>query len=127
MTAAEISCSVCGYQNPPQRFCGDCGARLPVVCSSCGAENPGDKRHCGACGALLPGHCASCGADNPAVNRFCFECGQPLSSEPSADALVKRRAGRRVRKTEPESGREERRLVTALFCDLVGFTPLSEK
>lgn len=47
--------------------------------------------------------CPSCGAGTPEAARFCPECGQPLIRRP-----------------------EERRLVTVLMADLVGFTSLSE-
>ena len=48
--------------------------------------------------------CAACGADNPEGARFCSHCGQ--AQVPRAD---------------------ERRIVTVLFADLVGFTSLSEQ
>ena len=46
--------------------------------------------------------------DNPVGQRFCGSCGSPLTAAPAA-ALP-----------------EERKVVTALFCDLVGFTAMSE-
>src|SRR6266545_1533177 len=51
--------------------------------------------------------CSACGHDNPAANKFCAECGAPLGvlARPSV---------------------EERKVVTSLFCDLVGFTASSE-
>src|SRR6266511_4118760 len=51
--------------------------------------------------------CSACGHDNPAANKFCAECGAPLGvlARPSV---------------------EERKVVTSLFCDLVGFTGWSE-
>ena len=49
--------------------------------------------------------CSSCGHDVP-ERVFCANCGSQL--------------------TPPRRG-EERRTVTTLFCDLVGFTALSEK
>src|SRR5215210_5621871 len=51
--------------------------------------------------------CSACGHDNPAANRFCAECGARLGAP--ARPL-----------------REERKVVTSLFCDLVGFTASSE-
>ena len=51
--------------------------------------------------------CPVCAEDNPARARFCLACGAalPAHGEPS---------------------REERKLVTVLFCDLVGFTARSD-
>lgn len=50
-------------------------------------------------------HCTSCGSDIPADARFCPACGHSV-------ALA-----------QPE----ERRIVTVLFADLVGFTTLAER
>src|SRR3954452_6288406 len=52
--------------------------------------------------------CSKCGEENPERARFCWSCGAALG-EPHADA------------------REERKVVTVLFCDLVGFTAASER
>ena len=51
--------------------------------------------------------CAACGQENPDGFRFCGACAAPLA-------------------TGEVGQREERKVVTALFCDLVGFTALSE-
>jgi class 3 adenylate cyclase/tetratricopeptide (TPR) repeat protein len=53
------------------------------------------------------GRCSSCGQENPGGFRFCGACGSPL-------AAPARRPG------------EERKVVTVLFCDLVGFTARSD-
>ena len=50
--------------------------------------------------------CPSCGAENPAEKRFCGDCGTKL---------------------EATAVREERKVITALFCDLVGSTALGER
>ena len=52
--------------------------------------------------------CAACGATNPAGFRFCGACGAVLAAD------------------RQPSG-EERKLVTVLFCDLVGFTARSDQ
>src|SRR5262245_38516222 len=87
------------------------------VCRNCGAENPLGQRFCGSCGNALAAVCPSCGSPNPAGQRFCGECGTalttaapaPVAEAPSAKGTV-----------------SERRLVSLLFADLVGFTTLSE-
>jgi class 3 adenylate cyclase/tetratricopeptide (TPR) repeat protein len=50
--------------------------------------------------------CANCGQENPGVARFCLACGAPLAAAPAG---------------------EERKVVTVLFADLVGFTGRAEQ
>jgi class 3 adenylate cyclase len=50
--------------------------------------------------------CASCGQESPDGFRFCGACGAPLAPAPA---------------------REERKVVTVLFADLVGFTSRAEQ
>src|SRR5436190_243594 len=90
-----------------------------VRCPHCGEENPDRFRFCGSCGRSLARTCSSCGAEVPAGFRFCGECGTPLEDSPAAEDT----AGAAVR----ESPSSERRLVSVLFADLVGFTTLSEQ
>jgi class 3 adenylate cyclase/tetratricopeptide (TPR) repeat protein len=85
-----------------------------VTCPTCGGENPAGKRFCGDCGAPLALVCASCGSENPPGKRFCGDCGAPLEAAAPAAPAAR------------EAPVSERRLVTVLFADLVGFTPLSE-
>ena len=47
-------------------------------CVSCGAANAGGKRYCGDCGAQLPIACSACGEFNPPGKRYCSDCGNPL-------------------------------------------------
>jgi len=52
--------------------------------------------------------CPSCGQENPPIAKFCLACAQPLA--------------------EPSPGLdEERKVVTVLFADLVGFTARAEQ
>jgi class 3 adenylate cyclase/tetratricopeptide (TPR) repeat protein len=87
-----------------------------MQCPNCGNENREGRRFCSQCGNALAVVCSHCGAGNEAQDRFCGECGTALGgSSPEA--------GERVAPSAPES---ERRLVSILFADLVGFTSLSE-
>jgi class 3 adenylate cyclase/tetratricopeptide (TPR) repeat protein len=81
-----------------------------MTCSACGAENRAGRRFCSQCGAALAQACPACGAANDPDDRFCGDCGTPLEIAPP----------------RPEAAAAERRLVSVLFGDLVGFTPLSE-
>src|SRR5213082_2344266 len=51
--------------------------------------------------------CPSCGRENPDDSRFCNACGHALA--------------------DPPRRREERKVVTVLFADLVGFTSRAER
>jgi class 3 adenylate cyclase/tetratricopeptide (TPR) repeat protein len=82
-----------------------------VDCPTCQTENRAEARFCRACGGALALTCPSCHASVAAEQSFCDECGHDLTvAEPAR---------------EPERT-AERRLVSVLFADLVGFTALSE-
>ncbi|HTY72345.1 MAG TPA: AAA family ATPase [Actinomycetes bacterium] len=88
-----------------------------VTCASCGAQNPAGKRFCGDCGVPLSLVCPGCGSENPPGKKFCGDCGLGLL-DPAAAPLG---SGPR-----PLAALSERRLVSVVFVDLVGFTSLSE-
>src|SRR5690349_6789898 len=88
-----------------------------MLCPSCGTENVGGKKFCKECGTALALACGSCGAALVGDEKFCDECGAP----------VNRLAADGARATDVrEAPASERRLVSLLFADLVGFTSLSE-
>jgi predicted ATPase/class 3 adenylate cyclase len=93
-----------------------------VTCSRCGAESPVTNKFCGECGAALAATCPSCGTANPPDKKFCSECGSPLA--PPADGTTSSAA--QPTQAAPPVPAAERRLVTVLFADIVGFTTASE-
>lgn len=112
------------------------------LCSACSAENPEGTRFCGQCGtpADAPWVCSACGVENPPATKFCGQCGAPAGS--TSTAKQTEQAGADVAEAlrqfvaSPVAERllegggmipGERRLITSLFADVSGFTPLSEK
>src|SRR5437870_8344765 len=55
--------------------------------------------------------CVSCGQENPDIAKFCLACGAPIATAPAP----------------AEARTEERRLVTAVFTDIVGSTATAEQ
>jgi class 3 adenylate cyclase/tetratricopeptide (TPR) repeat protein len=95
------ACAVPNYT--PARMAGS------VACPRCGRENDPADRFCGACGAGLALVCPSCGASNSSTSSFCGRCGAALAEASPAPAAA------------------ERRIITVLFADLVGFTSRAER
>jgi predicted ATPase/class 3 adenylate cyclase len=83
---------------------------MTIVCPACSAENEEGRKFCGECGSALTRACPSCGTANAPTMKFCGECGSVLGAADS------------VAVSAPTA---ERRLVTVLFADLVGFTAAS--
>jgi class 3 adenylate cyclase/tetratricopeptide (TPR) repeat protein len=88
-----------------------------MLCPSCGTENLAGKKFCKECGTALAAACGSCGAALLGDEKFCDECGAPVAGA---------EAGRAPTAVPREAQAAERRLVSVLFADLVGFTSLSE-
>jgi class 3 adenylate cyclase/tetratricopeptide (TPR) repeat protein len=102
-----------------------------VTCTTCGTKNPADGRFCLECGNALGG-CPTCGAANPPGARFCGNCGSRLGLAPDtgsgaagAALPTETGAGSPGSAAADATGATERRVVTVLFADLVGFTALS--
>ena len=95
-------------------------------CPTCGSGNPDGKRFCEDCGGSLLAICPACGAQLTAGKRFCGDCGAPVGAatalQPVPAAPVQKAQSRQA--VLPPT--TEVRQVSVLFCDLVGFTPLSE-
>jgi predicted ATPase/class 3 adenylate cyclase len=78
-------------------------------CAACGFANPPGALYCGSCGAGLGRPCPSCGTLAGAGLAFCTACGAVLEDE------------------GPTEQAEERKIVTVVFVDLVGFTGRAER
>jgi class 3 adenylate cyclase/tetratricopeptide (TPR) repeat protein len=97
-----------------------------LICSSCGTENKAGRKFCGGCAAPLAAVCPSCGAANEPDMRFCGECATPLAAFVPATPVRAQTAGS-AELSGATGALSERRLVSVLFADLVGFTPFAEE
>jgi class 3 adenylate cyclase/tetratricopeptide (TPR) repeat protein len=85
-----------------------------IRCPSCGTENREGRKFCAQCGRPLTLVCPACGTANEPGERFCGECGSALAAAAAAPSALR------------DAPAAERRLVSVVFADLVGFTTLSE-
>lgn len=103
-------------------------------CPNCSSDNPADAKFCENCGQAFARACPNCGSAISASAKFCKNCGFNLAggAAPRSDSLDA------LRKSAPQNvankilaARErtegERKLVTALFTDIVGSTALAEQ
>ncbi len=97
-------------------------------CPYCQTVNPPAAKFCLECGRQL-GVCPHCGTVNPPGAKFCIECGTALlpreSNNHNQQALNNQQ-------TQPLpdgllANPEERRLVTIMFADITGSTPLADR
>jgi class 3 adenylate cyclase/tetratricopeptide (TPR) repeat protein len=100
-----------------------------VICLNCGTENTVGAKFCSECATRLAVACPTCGTVNGATAKFCSECATPLSGSPGPGARGAP-SGAAARSGAAPTGADapvaERRLVSVLFADLVGFTPFAE-
>ena len=110
-----------------------------MECPKCLSENREGAKFCGECGHKFEIICPACGTNNRAGNKFCDECGSklslPLQRVPKDLSFDEKLA--KIQKYLPQGLTEkilsqrdriegERKQVTVMFCDMEGFTPLSE-
>ncbi len=111
-----------------------------MKCPECQFEVPVDAKFCNECGHKIEIACPLCNKKNPFNSKFCIECGNHLSpsvpqhpEELSFDEKLKK-----IQKYLPKGLTKkvlsqknriegERKQVTVMFCDMEGFTALSEK
>ena len=83
-------------------------------CPSCGQTVGTMARFCVHCGVKLPLSCPRCGRPAETGQNFCGQCGHRLAPE-----------GPKTMEDGPDDG--ERKLITVLFADVVGYTAMSER
>ena len=108
-----------------------------MICPNCGSENRAGRKFCGNCAATLAAICPSCAAANEPGMRFCGECAAPLAATTVTSLATTGSAPTGPPPTGPTgptgapgpatAPTAERRLVSVLFADLVGFTPFAEE
>jgi len=91
-----------------------------MFCDSCGAENRSGAKFCRKCGSTLALACPSCGSPYESGDAFCADCGMALGGRPAPAPVP----GATL--APSPAAVQERRLVSVLFADLVGFTTLAE-
>ena len=111
-----------------------------MKCPKCQFENPDDAKFCNECANKLELICPECGKCNPSGSKFCNECAKnlTLSSEPIPKDLSFDEKIDKIQRYLPKGLTEkilgqrdkiegERKQVTVMFCDMEGFTQLTER
>ena len=110
-----------------------------MKCPGCKFENREGAKFCKKCGSKLELACPKCGYSLTPDSLFCDECGFNLSqlTEKAPKDLSLDEKIAKIQKYLPKGLTEkilsqrdriegERKQVTVMFCDMAGFTPLSE-
>ena len=111
-----------------------------MKCPKCHFENPEGMNFCGDCGCKLEKICSKCRFANPTGFKFCGNCGQNLNlpSEPPHKEATFDEKLMKIQKYLPKGLAEkilsqrdkiegERKQVTVMFCDMEGFTQISDR
>jgi class 3 adenylate cyclase/predicted ATPase len=111
-----------------------------MECPKCRIDNPDNRKFCRECGEKLVKLCPSCGFENLPGDKFCGECGRSVHSpvEQLSRELSLEEKLSKMKRYLPKDLTEkilsqrdklegEKKQVTVMFCDMEGFTPLSEQ
>ena len=98
-----------------------------MKCPRCEQETPSDADFCPECGAKLALVCSSCGTANSPTHKFCKKCGQGLASGASRvqagagapSSYTPKHLAEKIL-TSKAALEGERKQVTVLFADLKG-------
>jgi class 3 adenylate cyclase/tetratricopeptide (TPR) repeat protein len=104
-----------------------------MKCPKCQFENREGVKFCQECGAKFELECPACKSQIPLSSKFCSECGYALKpANDSSDQISETDSPPYPSSAEISPGDVapivgERKHVTALFSDLVGYTTMSER
>jgi predicted ATPase/class 3 adenylate cyclase len=119
-----VQCLACHHTNDERaKFCDQCGQALATRCPTCDSPNRPGARFCSACGqSLTPRPDPSRSPAGPSTSP-----SHPPSLDDKLDHLQRYLPAHLADKILANRGRlaGERKLVTVLFADLVGYTALS--
>jgi len=111
-----MKCQQCGFVNPEGiKFCGECGNKLEILCPECNFLNPPQFKFCGECGHELSA------LKNKTPKNLSFD--EKLTK--IQKYLPKGLTDKILSQRERIEG--EHKQVTVMFCDLVGYSQISEK
>jgi class 3 adenylate cyclase len=102
-----------------------------MKCSNCQTDNPSNAKFCFNCGNALGHRCANCQSELPAGAKFCPNCGHQVAASTASDeqrltAIKANTAPELAAKMRAAHLAGERKVVTALFLDVVSSTSLAE-
>jgi predicted ATPase/class 3 adenylate cyclase/ribosomal protein L40E len=111
-----------------------------MKCPKCQTENPETANFCGECQTKLEKVCPSCNHLNPPQFKFCNKCGSNLTVTPK-EAIKELSFEEKLAKIQRYLPKDltqkilaqrdkiegERKQVTVMFCDMEGYTSLTEK
>ena len=111
-----------------------------MKCQKCQFENREGIKFCEECGAKMELKCPKCGAEVPLGRKFCGECGHDLTlpSKPVPKELSFDEKLAKIQRYLPKDLTQkilaqrdkiegERKQVTVMFCDMEGYTNLTDK
>jgi class 3 adenylate cyclase/tetratricopeptide (TPR) repeat protein len=105
-----------------------------MICQKCGFENRESAKFCSECATKLEFACPQCGTINSSGSKFCDECAYDLRQQKESvkidyaqpQSYIPKNLAEKIL-TARSTLEGERKLVTVIFADVVGFTALSEK
>ena len=112
-----------------------------MKCLKCQNEILKEAKFCSDCGSKLEIACSSCGKINPISSKFCIECGHKITivsrEQPFKELSFEEKLAKIQRYLPKDLTQKilaqrdkiegERKQVTVMFCDMEGFTSLTEK
>jgi class 3 adenylate cyclase len=113
-----MKCPKCRKDNPEgAKFCNECGGRLELACPNCQKVNSPGSKFCGECGHAFPA---------PAAAATAVQIPHPLDPIAKLKRYLPTGLAEKIL-AQRDRIEGEKRQVTVLFCDLAGYTPMTEK